>query len=140
MAKKQPSPLARRLRELRHQAGLTLREVEERTEGAISNVYLSQLETERRKDPNPRMLVALARLYNVSTQELMEVAGYLDPPAPSAVDTAFEQVLADENFRFGTRLKGEPDVETKRVIIELYEKATRKKLLPDAAAAKKAER
>ena len=121
------------LRELRDQAGLTLRAVEQQTGGAISNVYLSQLETGKRTDPNPRILVALAALYHVPSRDLLEAAGYLDPPAPSAVDTAFKQVLADQQFHFGTRFRGELDERSKRAIIELYERATGKLILPDTA-------
>lgn len=123
------SPLARTLRELRAQQGLTLREVEERTGREVSNVYLSQLENGRRKDPGPRVLMALARVYQVPVTYLFEKAGYLETPAPSDVDIAFEQVLADPTFQFGTRFHGELDQESKRVIVELYERATGKKLL-----------
>jgi hypothetical protein len=75
------------------------------------------------------MLVALARVYEVGVGELFEKAGYVDEPAPSDVDVAFQQVLADRTFKFGTRFKGELSQEAKRVMIALYERATDKKLL-----------
>jgi transcriptional regulator with XRE-family HTH domain len=111
----------------------SLRDVEQLTEGAVSNVYLSQLETGKRNDPNPRVLVALAKLYEVSPIRLFEAAGYVDQPAESAVDVAYKQVLADKNFQFGTRLKGSIDEDSKRVIIDLYERATGKTLLNDGS-------
>lgn len=97
----------------------------------MSNVYLSQLENGRRSDPNPRMLVALARVYGRPVRELFEAAGYVDAPQPSDIDVAFEQVVADRSFQFGTRFKGELDQASKRAIVELYQRATKKKLLPD---------
>ncbi len=129
MPAKQPSALGPFLRALRSDLGLTLRHVEELSEGAISNVYLSQLETQRRFDPHPRILLALARVYGVSSEVLFEKAGYVERNRPSEVDAAFAQVLADPNYRFGTRFHGELDEESKRVIIELYEAATKKRVL-----------
>ena len=109
---------------------MSLRQVQERTGKVVSNVYLSQLENGTRKDPNPRVLVALAAVYGVPSRLLFEAAGYVAAPA-SAVEVAYQQVLADSAFQFGTRFKGQLDDESKRVIIELYEQATGKKLLTD---------
>jgi transcriptional regulator with XRE-family HTH domain len=99
------------------------------TNGVVSNVYLSQLENGHRSDPHPRVLVALAKVYGIPWQMMMEKAGFVDSPAPTEIDVAFDQVLADPTFHFGTRFKGELDEEGKRLIIELYERATGKKLL-----------
>lgn len=119
------------LRELRLGSGLTLRAVEEATGGVVSNAYLSQLEQGQRKSPNPRFLIALARAYGVPSAVLFEKAGYVDEPTRSEIDTAFEQVRADPKFQFGTRFKGDLDEESKRVIINLYEQATGKRLLDE---------
>ncbi len=124
-------PLAQLLTDLRTQSGLTLREVEKATDEEVSNVYLSQLEHGRRTDPNPRVLVALARVCRRPALELFEAAGYLDTPSAEEIDVAFEQVRADPKFKFGTRFKGDLDHTSKRAIIELYEEATGKKLLSD---------
>jgi transcriptional regulator with XRE-family HTH domain len=123
------SELARLLRDLREAAGLTLREVEDRAAGGVSNGYLSQLETGLRPTPNPRILTALAQVYGVPVARLFEAAGYVDPPEPSALDRAFAQVLADPMYKFGTRMRGPLSDDAKRLFIELYEKATDKKLL-----------
>lgn len=56
---------------------LTLREVEEATERQVSNAYLSQLEKGRISKPSPNVLHALARVYNVAYDTLMEKAGYV---------------------------------------------------------------
>ena len=118
------------LRELRERLGLTLREVESMTDGLISNAYLSQLENGQRTGPNPRILVALAAVYGVPATLLFEKAEYIGEPPRSSIDVAFEQVRADPTFQFGTRFQGDLDQESKRVIIELYEQATKKTLLP----------
>lgn len=73
----EPTSLGIRLRAARERAGLTLREVEERT--GISNAYLSQIESGRIREPSPRMLHRLAELYGESYTELMELAGYPVP-------------------------------------------------------------
>lgn len=125
------SPLTEALQHLRATAHLSLRRVERATGGVVSNAYLSQLEQGLRPNPNPRILVALAKVYGVPPEFLFEKAGYIERPSVSKVEVAFSQVLADPNFKFGTRASGELSEEAKRMIIELYEHATGKKLLED---------
>ena len=134
MANRGPGPLGQLLTDLREKSGLSLREVQDATTGEVSNVYLSQLEHGLRKDPNPRLLVALAHVYGRPVQELFEAAGYVDAPSPTKIDVAFEQVVADSKFQFGTRFKGNLDQPSKRAIVELYEEATDKRLLVDDEA------
>ena len=117
------------LRELRVAKQMSLRDVEKATDGVVSNAYLSQMERGKRLEPVPRYLAALARVYGVPVQIMFEKAGYADEPTPSEIDIAFDQVLADKQFQFGTRLPGDLDERSKRVIIELYERVTKKKLL-----------
>ena len=45
------------------------------------------------------------------------------------VDMAFRFVMDDPRYKSGTRLQGELSLEVKRFIVEMYEKATGKKLL-----------
>jgi transcriptional regulator with XRE-family HTH domain len=123
--------LATFLQRLREKAGLSLRDVERATAGAVSNVYLSQLENGKRLEPSPRMLVALARVYQIPVKLLFEKAGYVDAPAPDQIETAFRQVLADPGFQFGTGFPGGLDDASKRTIVRLYELATGKNLLTD---------
>ena len=60
---------------------LTLREVQDATDGSVSNAYLSQLEHGRIGKPSPNILYHLARVYGVEYETLMERAGYLGPTA-----------------------------------------------------------
>jgi len=124
--------LGRYLRELREAKDMSLRDVERATNEVVSNAYLSQLEQGKRLEPGPKYLAALAKVYEVPVRLLFEKAGYADAPTPSEVDVAFEQVRADTEFKFGTRLAGELDESAKRVIIELYERVTKKTLLGKA--------
>ena len=75
----QPSELGALLADLRTAKGLSLREVEEATDKAVSNAYLSQLENGKIKKPSPNVLHSLAQVYVVPYEALMEKAGYLLP-------------------------------------------------------------
>src|SRR5512134_2484030 len=74
-----PVELGTLLADLRTAKGLSLREVEEGTGKAVSNAYLSQLENGRIRKPSPNVLHALAGVYAVPYETLMEKAGYLPP-------------------------------------------------------------
>ena len=67
------------LADLRMAKGLSLRQVEEATDKAVSNAYLSQLENGKIKKPSPNVLHSLAEVYVVPYEALMEKAGYLLP-------------------------------------------------------------
>ena len=67
------------LAHLRVAKGFSLREVEEATDKAVSNAYLSQLENGKIQKPSPHVLHSLAAVYAVPYETLMEKAGYLLP-------------------------------------------------------------
>ena len=101
----------------------------------ISNAYLSQIEKGIRQ-PGPNVLRRLASLYSVGVQELFRKAGYLEregeePEADETaeVERAYQYVLSDPVFRVGTRPRGPLSIESKRFIVELYERYSRKRLL-----------
>ncbi len=117
----------------RLRADTSLRGVQRLT--GISNAYLSQIEKGLRQ-PGPKVLRRLAALYGVGVQELFKRAGYLEaekeePKANEAteVERAYQYVLSDPVFRVGTRPRGPLSVESKRFIVELYERYTGKRLL-----------
>ena len=74
-----PSDLGALLADLRKAKGLSLREVEEAANKAVSNAYLSQLEHGKIGKPSPNVLYSLAEVYRVPYDALMEKAGYLLP-------------------------------------------------------------
>lgn len=71
------TPLGNYLASIRDDRKMTLRDVEEATRKEVSNAYLSQIEKGHIKQPSPNVLNALADIYAISFQGLMEMAGYL---------------------------------------------------------------
>ena len=101
----------------------------------ISNAYLSQIEKGERH-PGPKLLKRLAALYGVGVHELLRKAGYLEREGEepevdetAEVERAYQYVLADPVFRVGTRPRGPLSIESKRFIVELYERYSGKRLL-----------
>mgnify|MGYP005844759205 CR=1 FL=1 len=128
-----PEHLGNYLRELRNRKRLTLREVEEQS--GASGSYLSQVEQGKRQ-PSAELLRKIAPTYGASVKELLTMAGYLDEPEvrmsdQERIEWAFNCVISDPDYKFGTSLRtsGELSLEAKRFIVEVYEKATGKKLL-----------
>jgi len=121
------------LRTLRLEQKLSLREAEKLS--GVSNSYLGLIERGQRPIPGADILKKLAPVYDVPARDLMKAAGYLKDDDVSLseedeVDMAFKFVMNDPRYKSGTRIKGGLTVEIKRFIVEMYEKATGKKLLP----------
>ena len=97
-----PSELGVVLADLRKAKGFSLREVEEATDRAVSNAYLSQLENGKIKKPSPNVLHSLAAVYAVPYEALMEKAGYLLPsengggPPKTLAAFAIDDLTAEE--------------------------------------------
>ena len=84
--------------------------------------------------PGPKVLRRIAPVYKASVRSLMERAGYLEEevleePEEDLVERAYEFVLTDPRFRFGTRPSGKLTLEAKRFIVEMYESLTGKRIL-----------
>ena len=121
------------LRTLRLEKRYSLREVEELS--GVSNSYLGLIERGQRPIPGADILKKLAPVYDVPVRDLLATAGYLREEDISLseddeVEMAFRYVMNDPRYKSGTRIKGGLTVEVKRFIVEMYEKATGKKLLP----------
>lgn len=71
--------LGRYLASIRADRDLSQRDVEKATNKVVSNAYLSQIETDQIKKPSPNILHALAELYAISYEDLMERAGFVVP-------------------------------------------------------------
>ena len=69
--------LGQYLASIRQDRRLTLRDVEVATDKEVSNAYLSQIENDKIKKPSPNVLLALSRVYKISYEQLMEMAGYV---------------------------------------------------------------
>ncbi|UAT43230.1 helix-turn-helix transcriptional regulator [Anaplasmataceae bacterium AB001_6] len=122
------------LKSLRKKKGVSLREVEKHT--GISNAYISQLENgEINKIPEPERLKKLADYYNVTMEEILFHAGYIDKSKvgdtlEERINKAFDALLMHEMFEYANRLDKEKyDIELKRFIIDMYEKLSGEKVL-----------
>lgn len=71
--------LGKYLASIRNDRGLSLRSVEDKTQKQVSNAYLSQIENDKIQQPSPNILHALAELYEINFEMLMEKAGYITP-------------------------------------------------------------
>ncbi len=71
------TPLGDLLREERQKRNLTLRRVEEKT--GIHNAHLSQIEKGAIARPAPNILFTLASLYDLHYEQLLQLAGHLEP-------------------------------------------------------------
>ena len=93
-------PLGQYLASVREDRGLSLREVEKATKKVVSNGYLSQVENNQIKKPSPNILHALAELYGVSYEDLMERAGFVTPKRARSVDERHGRIatFADQNL------------------------------------------
>jgi transcriptional regulator with XRE-family HTH domain len=69
--------LGKYLASIRVDRKMSLRDVEEATRKQVSNAYLSQIENDKIKKPSPNILHALAELYAISFENLMDMAGYI---------------------------------------------------------------
>jgi len=121
------------LRTLRLEKRYSIREVEELS--GVSNSYLGLIERGQRPIPGADILKKLAPVFDVPVRDLLAVAGYLKEEDISLseedeVEMAFRFVMNDPRYKSGTRIKGGLNTEVKRFIVEMYEKATGKKLLP----------
>ena len=71
------SLLGAHLAAVRKDRGYSLRQVEKLTKQAVSNAYLSQVESGKIQQPSPNILHALSAAYKISYEQLMEMAGYI---------------------------------------------------------------
>jgi transcriptional regulator with XRE-family HTH domain len=85
------------LERARKNSQLTLRAVQERI--GISNAYLSQLENDKIASPSPNTLFQLSKLYQVSYDHLMLLAGYPSPneaQSASRIESDFNELTPKE--------------------------------------------
>jgi transcriptional regulator with XRE-family HTH domain len=86
-----PQSLGAYLKSARSALGLSLRAVEERTGKAVTNGYLSQIESGTVTQPSPNMLYHLARAYDLDYGDLLVRAGHR---VPHNDDTTQRGILA----------------------------------------------
>ena len=119
-------PLGDYMRELRLRKGVSLKKVEAAT--GISNAYISQLENgKRRRIPHPEKLKALANYYNVSVQQLLEKAGYVEDKdieltEEQKIEKTFQHAINDPRFHYSRTMINADNIplDVKKFVNELY--------------------
>lgn len=106
-----PAELGAYLKNLRDAAGLTLRDVEEKTRGIVKNGYLSQIENGAINRPSPAILYEIAQVYGVSYRMLLVHAGHRVPEEDVPPD---QRAIADLPLRAFAGL----DAEDRQALIE----------------------
>ena len=79
MTPQEPTAFGAHLKALRRANGLTLRQVEEASDGCVRNGYLSQVEYGQINLVSPGILWELAEVYGVAYADLLERAGHRVP-------------------------------------------------------------
>ena len=74
-----PKEFGNYLKAVREALGLTLREVEDKTNRTVKNGYLSQIEKGVITRPSPGILYELAQAYGISYRELLVRTGHRVP-------------------------------------------------------------
>ncbi|HHT9138303.1 MAG TPA: helix-turn-helix domain-containing protein [Candidatus Wunengus sp. YC60] len=90
------------LKELRVVKNLSLRDVEKVTNNAVSNAYLSQLESGKINKPSPYILEQLAIAYGVPYEDVMVAAGYMRSSKTKRSGVAFfnqHDLSSDEKLK-----------------------------------------
>ncbi len=115
------------LRELRNKRQLSLRDVERlakeiKVGAELSSGYLSILERDEVKDPSPRILYSLSRIYETDFIEIMKIANYL--PDKMAIGEHTPRVA----FRGASQLNQEQQERIHRLIDFEVNDSKKKKL------------
>lgn len=93
-----PSLLGTHLAAIRKDRGYSLRHVEDLTKKAVSNAYLSQVESGKIQQPSPNILHALASAYKINYEQLMGMAGYIPAGKKRGGGTPKSSALAELNL------------------------------------------
>jgi HTH-type transcriptional regulator, competence development regulator len=109
--RKTPAEFGGYLKSVRETAGLTLRDVEDRSAGVVKNGYLSQIEKGLINRPSPGILFELAEVYGVSYRVLLIYAGHRVPEEEVVPEL---RAIADLPLRAFAEL----DAEDRQALIE----------------------
>jgi len=114
------------LKDARKAMNLTLRDVEAKTDKAVTNGYLSQIENNVIKRPSPNVLFNLAALYGLDYRNLLERAGHHAPSSTDSVQGIDDEVLAGLPLRAIAELNAEEREELTEYIAFMRQKRKRR--------------
>jgi transcriptional regulator with XRE-family HTH domain len=131
MARRLDMVLADRLKAARRRKEWSQRDLAR--ESGVPYTTIWRLENGRTAEPKMGVLQKLSDALDTSIDYLVGSTQSMETDSAllevDKVERAYEFARGDTDFQFGTRLRGELSIEAKRFIVELYEKATGKKLL-----------
>jgi transcriptional regulator with XRE-family HTH domain len=114
------------LKDARSAMHLTLRDVEAKTDKAVTNGYLSQIENNVIKQPSPNVLYNLAGLYGLDYRDLLERAGHHAPTSTGSVQGIDDEVLAGLPLRAIAELNAQERQELTEYIAFMRQKRKRR--------------
>ena len=114
------------LKDARKAMHLTLRDVEAKTDKAVTNGNLSQIENDVIKRPSPNVLYSLANLYGLDYRDLLERAGHHAPSSTSVTRGVDDAVLAGLPLRAIAELNDEERQELTEYIAFMRQKRKRR--------------
>lgn len=114
------------LKDARNAMHLTLRDVEAKTDKAVTNGYLSQIENNVIKQPSPNVLYSLAGLYGLDYRNLLERAGHHAPTSTGSTQVIDDEVLAGLPLRAIAELNAEERQELTEYIAFMRQKRKRR--------------
>src|SRR5437867_6888694 len=113
MDESRASPFGVALRELRRRAGLSQRELAERT--GLDFSYISKIENGRLPPPAADTVVAMCRVFGVPAEELLALTGKI----PSQVHQALSTNRGAQRFLLEAQQMGLTETEWDRLAAEL---------------------
>lgn len=114
------------LKDARRAMNLTLRDVETKTDKAVTNGYLSQIENNVIGRPSPNVLYTLASLYGLDYRNLLERAGHHAPASTGSPAGIDDKVLAGLPLRAIAELNAEERQELTEYIAFMRQKRERR--------------
>jgi len=109
------------LQKLRKHKNVSVKEMARGT--GISDPFLYQVESGKKSLTSPEYFNRLARYFQIDVSELLKKAGYIqEDDEETKINKAFDSILKDPQFKFGSRMRGKYDLEAKKFIVEMYEK------------------
>jgi len=96
----------------------------------ITQATLSRIESGKVHEVKSETLKRLAQVLGIAMEDLVDFEISESEKEKGEIDRVFDFIIRDPNFKYGTRLTTEElTTEAKRFLIELYEKATDRRLL-----------
>lgn len=122
------------IKKLRVELGLSQRELSEKS--GISNAEISRLESGERQKPSPMVIKAIASHLDISYEELMVKAGYIEHVIDH--DNFYEHIFKEDNGAFvDTYRKAKRISERDEELISILDRAVIKSSPEDIATMKK---